>query len=154
MRLRPPPDIATNPALSEFLRDIYKTMNFSIHCSPGFFRVNAAAGLNGSMDMLGTAPASIVDFVVPLAGRVAGISIRSNEARTAGSLTVNPVIDGTVNTRISAVLDATNTQSHSMLSFEDTGSFNANSRLGVNITTTGAWDPVTADVVAVLYYHF
>ena len=86
------------------------------------------------------------EIVMPYAGSIIGISIASNDARTAGTLTVDATVNGTV-TGLQAVLDGTNTTYYSATQAKDTDTFAAGDRIGVKITTDSSWAPTTADIV-------
>lgn len=83
------------------------------------------------------------------AGSIIGIAVYSNEARTAGTLTVDATIDGSV-TGLQAVLDVTNTQTHTATQARAADAFTAGQRIGIKITTDAGWLPVTADITAVV----
>ena len=93
------------------------------------------------------------EYTLPYAGSITGISISSNGARTAGTLTVDATVDGTVS-GLQAVLDATNTQYHSTTQGVNTDTFSAGNRLGVKITTSADWAPTTADIVVTVVIEF
>lgn len=89
------------------------------------------------------------EYVIPWEFSVVGIGVVSDLARTAGTLTADATINGTV-TGVQGILDATNT-------FRDTGvqprGFAvgaAGDRIGVKLTTA-SWTPVAADIVVVVY---
>lgn len=86
------------------------------------------------------------EVVMPYAGSVIGISVASNDARTAGTLTLDATIDGTV-TGLQVVLDDDPTTYASNTQAKDTDTFTVGQRVGVKITTDGDWTPVTADIV-------
>lgn len=81
-------------------------------------------------------------------GAVTGISVYSNEARTAGTLTVDVTIDGSV-TGLQAILNGTNTQSHQATQMRTAGgdAYPAGTLIGVKITTSADWAPTTADII-------
>lgn len=97
----------------------------------------------GASGALGAGSRLRVPMVRP--GSVTGIVVRSNEARTAGSLTVEPTINGTA-TGLSAVLDATNTTVHTATQAAGRDTYPAGGEVGVKITTTGDWAPTSADI--------
>lgn len=73
-----------------------------------FYRANVAAGLTSSgMDIAGAT--NVNTFSVGRAYHVRGISVRSGDARTAGTLTIKPAVGGVESATLSAVLDGTNT---------------------------------------------
>lgn len=82
---------------------------------------------------------------MPTGGSVIGIAVRSNAARSAGTLTVEATIDGTA-IGLTAVLDGTNTQTNVASQDVGTDVFTAGQRIGVKITTSGTWAPTTADI--------
>lgn len=89
------------------------------------------------------------EIPMPVAGSIVGITIFSNEARTAGTATVEPTINGT-GIGLTAVLDGTNTTTHTAAQAEGLDKFTAGQRIGVKITSA-SWTPTTADIsVAVL----
>ncbi len=90
------------------------------------------------------------EYVIPWPFDVVGISVRASEARTAGTLTADATIDGTAQT-VQAKLDATNTQSHSRVVPRETKRGRAGQRVGCKLTTDGAWAPVTADIVVIVW---
>lgn len=102
---------------------------------------------------LALAGASPVEVEMPWAGSIVGISVLSNESRTAGTLTVDVTVNGTEKS-FQAVLDATNPDHHSASQALDADVFAADDRLGVKITTDAGWLPVTADIVVVVYVSF
>lgn len=89
-------------------------------------------------------------YVLPWDFEVVGVSVRASAARTAGTLTVEPTIGGTA-IGATAVLDATNTQSHHTRNLREADRGVAGGRVGCNITTTAAWAPVAADVAVVVW---
>ena len=99
------------------------------------------------LDMDGNASRTEVPTV--RAGSVIGIAVYSNEARTAGTLTVDATIDGT-KTGLTAVLDGTNPSTKVTTQGKDTDAFTAGQRIGVKLTTDGTWAPVTADITVVV----
>lgn len=85
------------------------------------------------------------------AGSIVGVTGTINAARTAGTLTLEPIIidkdDGTITqTGLTVVIDGTNARSN--YSQQDPGSdiFDAGDIIGMYITTTGTWAPTTADL--------
>lgn len=86
------------------------------------------------------------EYTMPYAGSVMAISVASNDARTAGTVTVDATVNGTA-TGLQAVLNATDTTYAQATQAQDADAFSAGGRLGVKITTSADWTPVTADVV-------
>jgi hypothetical protein len=102
--------------------------------------VGAASGILG-----------VTEYVIPWKFEVVGISIASDSARTAGSLTVDPTINGTVQS-LPAVLNATNTQRASAAGARRQRGGAAGARVGAKLTTA-SWTPVTADIVVTVWVN-
>lgn len=92
---------------------------------------------------------TVTDEIMPWDFELVGISVTSNAARTAGTLTVDATIDGTV-TGLQAALDGTNTTRDTGVQARGTDVGVAGSRLGVKLTTS-SWTPTTADIVATVW---
>lgn len=83
-------------------------------------------------------------------GSVTSITVTSNAARTAGTLTVEPIItdkdDGIVTAiGLTAVLNATDTRTATARQDPGTDNFDAGDLVGCRLTTV-SWAPTTADV--------
>ena len=82
----------------------------------------------------------------PAAAAATAIAVLSNEARTAGTLTVELTVNG-VGSGLTATLDGTNTEC-------DTGTGSVAvvecDEIGVTVTTDGSWTPTTADITVML----
>lgn len=92
-------------------------------------------------------------FVVPTGYKFHAIwiDVESNEARTAGTLTVKVTSDGTeLATGPEAVLDATNTTAHAGVKWIGAQPIAAGKEVGVSATGDGSWAPATADVGVIL----
>ena len=101
-----------------------------------------------ALDVLGLAGNG--EYTMPYPGSIVGISVASNAARTAGTLTVDATIDGDV-TGLQAVLNADNAQYHSATQARNADAFTVNKRVGVKITTDADWEPDgTPDIVVVV----
>lgn len=96
-----------------------------------------------------TSTLPVTEYVIPWDFEVVGISVVSSEARTAGTLTVDVTIDGTV-TGLQAILDATNTTRDTGTQARGSDVASAGARIGVKLTTA-SWTPVTADIAVVVY---
>lgn len=89
------------------------------------------------------------EYVIPWDFEIVGISVVSDTARTAGTLTVDATIDGTV-TGLTAVLNATDTLRDSGTQARGTDAGVAGARVGCKLTTS-SWTPVTADIVVTVW---
>ena len=155
MRLRKPPTFPEFPDIDLYLRDLQQIVTRTIVMTPCWAQQNVSASQsNVSITLLGTSDNTVL--VLPYGGMVVGISLVANAARSAGTLTAIPVVNGTASTTLSAVLDGKNTQYHSALrrSGPDNDEFQRNDPVGIQITTTAAWAPITADIVVNLYVVF
>lgn len=92
---------------------------------------------------------SVTEYVIPWDFEVVGIAVVSNDARTAGTLTVDATINGTV-TGLQAALDATNTTRDTGTQVRGSDVGVAGGRIGVKLTTS-SWTPVAADIVVDVY---
>tara|TARA_Y100000034_G_scaffold56769_1_gene69461 strand:- start:249 stop:683 length:435 start_codon:yes stop_codon:yes gene_type:complete len=89
------------------------------------------------------------EYQVPFDFEFIAVSVVSDSARTAGTLTVDATKNGTV-TGLQAALDATNTTRHYAKQARDSDKGVAGDRIGVKLTTA-SWTPVTADIVVVVW---
>lgn len=96
-----------------------------------------------------TSTLPVTEYVMPWDFEVIGITVSSSEARTAGTLTVDATIDGTV-TGLQGILNATDTTRDYATQQRGSDVGAAGSRVGVKLTTA-SWTPVTADVAVVVY---
>ena len=88
-------------------------------------------------------------YTIPWPYHVVGISVFSDSARTAGTLTVDASID-TVATGLQAALDGTNTTYHYASQPRNTDIGAAGSRVGA-LLTTASWTPVDADIAVLVF---
>ncbi len=93
--------------------------------------------------------AAVTGIPIPWEFEVVGVSIESSEARSAGTLTADVTIDGTV-TGLQAILNGTDTTRDTSSQPRATDVANAGSRVGVKLTTA-SWTPITADVAVTVF---
>lgn len=96
-----------------------------------------------------TSTLPVTEYVMPFDFEIVGITISSSEARTAGTLTVDATIDGTV-TGLQGILNATDTTRDYATQARGADVGTAGQRVGVKLTTA-SWTPTTADVAVVVY---
>lgn len=86
-------------------------------------------------------------YTMPFPFEITGVSARVStaHARTAGTLTVEPLLNG-VATGLTASLNATNTEGNSAILPRSSKAGVTNGKVGCRITTDAAWLPITADV--------
>lgn len=89
------------------------------------------------------------EYVVPFDFEIVAISIGSDSARTAGTLTVDATINGTV-TGLQAALNATTTQRAYGTQARGSDNGTAGQRIGVKLTTA-SWTPTTADIAVTVW---
>lgn len=110
-----------------------------------FFQSNVAASQSAvALAVLGLT--GNTGFPMPFPGSIIGIAVTTNDARTAGTLTVDATINGTV-TGLQAVLNGTNTTTAYAVQDAEADVFVAGALIGVKITTDGSWAPTTADII-------
>lgn len=117
------------------------------HQYDGWYADNVGAG-SGPTQMSRFANGADVDKVfLPRAGSVTGVWVHSDEARTAGTLTVEVYVNG-VGTGLTAVLDGTNTTFDATTQALNLDTFVAGDQLDVRFTTDAGWTPISADIRA------
>lgn len=87
-------------------------------------------------------------YTMPFSFEVIGVSARvaTADARTAGTLTVEPLING-VATGLTTALNATNTEGSAAIQPRGSDRGLAGGKVGCRLTTDAGWLPITADVV-------
>lgn len=88
-------------------------------------------------------------LTLPWAGSVVGLSVNTNSAATAGSLAVGVTLDGTEQTATTQTI--TTATAASAVFAQTAVPFVAGQKLGVEITTSAAWDATAADLAVVVY---
>lgn len=130
---------------------------------PFFFsQANATASQTAVSLARGSAyDANITHVVAPSAGMIVGIGVRTEGARTAGTLTINVEVNGTPTT-ISCVINGTSTQKNYTWQTPEAAAeaatpdvFVAGDLIEATITTDGSWAAGSTPSVAVdLYLHY
>lgn len=92
---------------------------------------------------------AITEAQIPWEFEIVAVSVTSSSARTAGTLTADVTIDGTV-TGLQAILNATDTTRDYATQPRATDLGAAGSRVGVKLTTA-SWTPVAADIAVDVY---
>jgi hypothetical protein len=114
----------------------------------GWYQDNVAASQAAVvLSRLGAGNAFPTKWIAPRAGSVTAVVVKSNEARSAGTLTVEVYVNG-VATGLTAVLDGTNTTVKATSQNKDLDTFVAGDEIDLRITSDGSWAPTTADVRA------
>lgn len=99
---------------------------------------------NAADDQLGTD-----GYVMPFDGEVIAVSARLSAAATAGTLTVGATVGGTEKT--DPTLSITTAQSAYDTAGRGVSVFSAGDLIGAEITTSGTWDGLTADLTVVVW---
>jgi len=107
-----------------------------------FYADNVAAS---QTDVALLGPPSTRGYVAGEDGSICTIAIRCNDARTAGSFTVTPRVNG-VKAAFSLTIDATNTTVNYDRQNQGIDTFVAGDLIDCVISSTSAWLPVTADI--------
>lgn len=92
---------------------------------------------------------TVTEVGIPFKFSIVGISVSSDSARTAGTLTADATINGSV-TGIQAQLNASDTQHAHKKVRRDLKVGVSGDRVGVKLTTA-SWTPVTADIVVTVW---
>ena len=123
-----------------------------------FARHTVAASLTASaLNVIDTNAASgalnVTGEVMPFAGAIVGVGAALSVAASAGSLTLDVTINGTV-TGFQLVI-TTSASGSTIKEYGQPGfRFNAGDTIGVKITTTAGWNGTTADLLATVYAIF
>lgn len=91
-----------------------------------------------------------LEYVMPWAGSIVGISVAHNAALSTGTITWQPTINGAANTNLTAVTDSANQRKTGVIN-ENKVPFTAGQRIGVSWTKTGTVAPLTTDVAVGLW---
>lgn len=134
---------AVNPISWEGFADLDWVGGYAQTLGP-WLQDNVAALQTAVALAVGTTPTRN-ERIVTRGGSIIGVVVLSNEARTAGTMTVEVTKNG-VGTGLTAVLDATNTTFKATTQAKDADTFVAGDRIGAIITTDATWAPTTADI--------
>lgn len=98
---------------------------------------------------IGEGSQAVTGYTMPFPGEIVAISADLSAAATAGSLTVGATIGGTegADPTLSITTEVTKTDRAP----RGTAKFVAGDILGAEITTSGTWDGITADLAVVVY---
>jgi len=107
-----------------------------------FYQDNVAAN---QTDVALLGPPSTRGYVASEDGSICALAVRSNAARTAGSFTVEPRINGT-KIGFNVTIDGTNTTVNYDRQDQGIDPFVAGDLIDMVITSTAAWAPTTADI--------
>ncbi len=109
----------------------------------------AAVAMNIMETTATTSTLPVTEYPMPFDFEIVAITVASSEARTAGTLTVDATIDGTV-TGLQGLLNATDTTRDYATQPRGADAGVAGQRVGVKLTTA-SFTPVTADIAVCVY---
>lgn len=91
-------------------------------------------------------------YVAPFDGEIVAVGWNLTAAATAGTLSVGAAVNGTedADTTIAVPIDATTVRGYKRIP-RGLAPFVANDQLGAEITTNGAFAPITADLVVTVW---
>lgn len=110
----------------------------------------AAVAMNAIETGATSSTLDVTEIVVPFNFDVVAIAVSASAACTAGTCTADATINGTV-TALQGVLDTTNTTRDTTKQPRETDRGTAGQRIGVKLTTSADWAPITADIVVDVY---
>lgn len=97
-----------------------------------------------------SAASNVIDeYVMPFAGEIIGISWTLSAAGSAGALGIGPTLAGTEKTALTQAI--TTAQRGSAIVPRETIPFDANARVGAEITTDGSWNGTSSDLAVVIW---
>jgi len=121
-----------------------------------FYVADASATSQAATAMSATGEATATDVPqqpCPWAGSIVGLSIQTEAARTAGTLTIQPAINGTA-AAASDTINATDTQYATTAWNRGQYTVTAGQRIGCLWSSSAAWAAgTTPSVRAVVYVH-
>lgn len=123
-----------------------------------FYQVNIAA--NQTDVQLNTVGGTQIGYLALRAGFIISFGVFLSTARTAGTATFVPTINGTpVSTTDvpEATIEINGTDTTTLvkdLPSHVSASFSSGDRLGIEVTTPSSWTPVTADVIASMLVRY
>ncbi len=97
-----------------------------------------------------TGTLDVIEYVMPWDFDIVGVSLSVDAAVTTGSALVDPTINTTA-TGLQAQVDTTNTLRHRKTQPRLTDHGVAGDRVGVKLTSSSDFAPVTADLMAVVW---
>ena len=139
---------SSNPVITKSDRDW-------LPCSETYLRYN---GIDVSQtDQIVYQSAGNFDgIVMPAAGSLVKATLQSVSARTAGTLTVEPTIDGTkaANSALDLILDGTTTNDDTAEVAPATITFTSGQKIGAKVSTDASWAPTTSTFEYKLFFVF
>lgn len=99
---------------------------------------------------------SFQQILMPAAGSIVKATMQGVSARTAGTLTGKPAINGVAagSSALNMVFDGTTTNDDKAEAAAGVITFSAGDKIGLLLTSDGSWAPVNIDIEATLYVVF
>lgn len=119
----------------------------SIELLDGWYYLLAVANLSAQAMLRAAAGPLAGSVVMGRPGSITGVLVKTDDARTAGTLTVEVYKNGS-GTGLTSVLNGSNTVSKFTRQAEDVDAFTTGDEVSVRLTTDGSWAPVTANIRA------
>lgn len=114
------------------------------------FTQDALAASQSNVQLSGTDVSQGGDgYTMPFAGQVVAVTADTTVAATAGSLTVGATVGGTEDA--DTTLTITTETAKRKVCPRGSASFVAGAKIGAEITTSGTWDGVTADLAVIVW---
>lgn len=98
---------------------------------------------------IGEGSQAVTGYTMPFAGEIVAVAADLSAAATAGTLTVGATIAGTEGTDPTLSISTETTKKDTAV--RGTARFNAGDVLGAEITSSGTWDAITADLAVTVY---
>lgn len=120
-----------------------------------FYIADAAASQTAvALSPPGEATATdVAEQPIPWKGSIVGLSVAVEAARTAGTLTLQPTINGTAHGD-GVIIDDDPTQYNTVTYARGTYQFTAGQRIGMDMTTDASWAAgTTPSVVGCVFVH-
>jgi len=115
---------------------------------------NQTTAVWGRDPSAGVGGSNFIEFVMPVAGSIIGITAVCNTACTSGTLTADATINGTA-TGLQVELNSVgSTLSAATMQANNADTVTAGQRVGVKVTTDSTWAPTTGDVVVTVFMEY
>jgi hypothetical protein len=111
----------------------------------GWYQETVAASQTAVVLDRDLASAFVDSFIPVRSGSITGVCVRTDDARTAGTCTIEVYKNG-AGTGLTAVLDGTNATFKATTQAKATDTFVAGDRIDLRVTTDAGWLPATANI--------
>lgn len=121
-----------------------------------FHRLNITTNLAGVVVPLSGGNTTNAEVLIPRVGSLLGCAVKLSAAMGTGTLDVWPTINGTTQATLKCHMNAATASINQQKAVEvakDSLALAAFDKVGVKITSSAAFAPVTIDMTAVVYYE-